>query len=285
MDLLNDNDLIELVKQAPVNLLFKDLEGRYMLASNVCSHFSNVDLIGKTDEDVQPDKELGKLFLQEDLKVMAEKKPYQYIQDMKFGDETFYYEISRSPLFNGSGEVVGMVGSVTDVTELVKLREFYREKSIIDNLTGIYNRAYLQEKYLKNEYENDEYGIIMCDCNNLKIINDKYGHYRGDELIKLVANILTNKVESQGDVMRIGGDEFLIIIPRADNITCENLIQNIRREFDENKIEGIPVSASFGYAIKGQELKSMDEAISRADEMMYINKRNSKKSSLETTEL
>lgn len=276
MDILENRHLINLVKQAPVNLLFKDLEGRYVLATNVCSHFSNVDLIGKTDEDIQPDKELGKLFLQDDLKVMAEKKPYKYIQEMKFGDEIFYYEINRSPLFGDSGEVVGMVASVTDVTELVKLREFYHERSIIDNLTGIYNRTYLEEKYLNAKYENNEYGIIMCDCNNLKIINDKYGHNRGDELIKLVASIIRKNVEQKGDVIRIGGDEFLIIIPKADDIICKNLIQDIRRELITNQIEGIQVNASFGHAIKTQEFKSINEVMNRADEMMYIDKKKSK---------
>lgn len=276
MNLLDNNKLIKLVEQAPVNLLFKDLEGRYVLASNVCSHFSNVDLIGKTDEDIQPDKELGKLFLQEDLRVMADKKPSKCIQEMKFGDKIYYYEISRNPLFDDSGEVIGMIGSVMDITELVKLREFYYERSIIDNLTGIYNRTYLEEKYMITEYENNEYGVIVCDCNNLKIINDKYGHNRGDELIKLVAHTIKRKVEPQGDVMRIGGDEFLIIISKADDNTCENLIQDIRRELDGKKIEGIQIGVSFGYAIKSQELKSMNDVINRADEMMYIDKRKSK---------
>ncbi|MGL5315132.1 MAG: sensor domain-containing diguanylate cyclase [Peptostreptococcaceae bacterium] len=276
MDLSNNKIVVELIKQAPMNLLFKDLEGRYILASNVCSHFSNVDLIGKTDEDIQPDKELGKLFLQDDLRVMAEKKPYKYIQKMKFGDEIFHYEISRNPLFDDSGEVIGMVGSVTDVTELVKLRELYYEKSIIDDLTGINNRAYLQDKYLKNEQDNDHYGIIMCDCNNLKVINDQYGHYSGDKLLKLVANTLKNNVEAQGEVMRIGGDEFLMIVYQADNNTCEALIHNIRTELAKNKIEGIPATASFGYAIKDQKINSLEKAISKADKMMYIDKNNIK---------
>lgn len=276
MDLANNKIVIELIKQAPMNLLFKDLEGRYILASNVCSHFSNVDLIGKTDEDIQPDKELGKLFLQDDLRVMAEKKPYKYIQEMRFGDELFHYEISRNPLYDDSGEVIGMVGSVTDVTELVKLRELYYEKSIIDDLTGINNRAYLQDKYLKNEKQHDQYGIIMCDCNDLKTINDQYGHFSGDKLLKLVANTLKNKVETQGEVMRIGGDEFLMIVTQADKITCENLIHEIRIELAKNKIEEIPVTASFGYAIKDQEINSIEKVITKADKMMYIDKNNIK---------
>lgn len=277
MNLLDNNNLIKFVEQAPVNLVFKDLEGRYILASNVCSDLSNVNPIGKTDEDIQLDKELGKLLLQDDLRVIVDKKPYKCIQEIKCDDKIYYYEIRRSPLFDDLGEVVGMVASLIDITELVKLREFYYERSIIDKLTGIYNRTYLEDKYMTAEYEeNNEYGVIICDCDNLKIINDKYGHNRGDELIKLVAQIIKSKVEPQGDVMRIGGDEFLIIISKADDNTCENLIQDIRRELDGKKIEGIQIDVSFGYAIKSQEIKSMNDVINIADKMMYIDKRRSK---------
>lgn len=277
MNLLDNNKALNLIEQVPINLLYKDLKGRYVLASNVCSYLENIDLIGKTDEDILPNKELGKKLLQDDLRVMANKKPSKCIEKIESNDRIYYCEIRRNPLFDDSGQVIGMLESLIDVTELVKLREFYYEKSIIDNLTGIYNRTYLEDKYMNFEYEkNNEYGVIICDCNNLKLINDKYGHSSGDELIKLVANTLKEKVESYGEVIRIGGDEFLIIISKADENTFKNLIQDMRRELNQKKINGIQVDASFGYAIKSQELKSMNNVINRADEMMYIDKRRSK---------
>lgn len=135
---IDKKQLLELVRQAPVKLLCQSTECRYLLASNGCSHLSGIDLIGKSDVDIQPDKALGKKFLADDLRVIREKTPYTYIERMQFGDKAYYYEIAREPLFDHSGEVVGLVGTVIDVTELVMLREFYREKSMLDLLTKVH---------------------------------------------------------------------------------------------------------------------------------------------------
>lgn len=77
------------MRQAPVKLLCKDTECRYLLASNVCSHLNGIDLIGKSDVDIQPDKALGKKFLADDLRVIREKTPYTYIERMQFGDKAY----------------------------------------------------------------------------------------------------------------------------------------------------------------------------------------------------
>ncbi|MGL5383388.1 MAG: sensor domain-containing diguanylate cyclase [Culicoidibacterales bacterium] len=276
MELLKSHKgMMELVKQAPVNLLFKDLEARYVLASNVCSHFSDVDLIGKTDMDIQPDPELGKLFYEEDLRVMAEKKPYKYTQEMRFGDDVFHYEISRTPLFGETGEVVGMVGTVTDVTELVNLREFYREMSFQDQLTGAYNRRYLQENYFDQEATLTNHAVIMCDCNNLKKINDQYGHKFGDELIKLISQVLIKQITDFGEVMRIGGDEFIMVLPEATAQQCETIITKLKHKLTTYEVAGQPVSAAFGFALQSHA-QTFDEVMSRADQMMYQDKQQQK---------
>lgn len=152
-----------------------------------------------------------------------------------------------------------------------------------DGLTEVGNRTAYQEKLDEIETEfSDKLGIIIFDVNNLKAVNDNYGHAAGDDIICTSAELIFETFGKYGDVFRIGGDEFAVLIPSENPqeiydkllpVFQERMNQRNRREGDR-----IPIVVAHGFAC-AQEIKndSIHEAIQEADRHMYEDKKNLKK--------
>jgi diguanylate cyclase (GGDEF)-like protein len=119
----------------------------------------------------------------------------------------------------------------------------------------------------------------VTDINDLKYINDFYGHHTGDDVIIKFSEIL-KKYCKDDLVFRVGGDEFIIILKRCNNGNLENLIEQIKNECNNTIInmerENITIVASFGYEIRYSKDDNINEVIKIADKNMYIDKDNYK---------
>lgn len=119
--------LLILMDSIPANVFFKDTSCRYQMASHICQMLNtggNPDftIFGKTDMELQPDRELGRKFYEEDKKIIAEGKSYDYLQSMTFGKDTYYYQITKKPVNDYEGNIIGIVGMITDMTEQIRLQ-------------------------------------------------------------------------------------------------------------------------------------------------------------------
>ena len=154
MNITEDN-LWHVLDAIDENIFFKDTEGRYALATHVCSMLnSNGDpgfsIFGKTDMDIQVDKELGRKFYEEDMKIIRTGESLKYVQKMQFGPETYYYEITKNPVLDDDGRVMGIIGVIKDMTELIKLQKQLEYYNITDLMTHTFNRFYFESgKYLE----------------------------------------------------------------------------------------------------------------------------------------
>lgn len=149
-----------------------------------------------------------------------------------------------------------------------------------DPMTGLYNRAKCDEMFNAFDNKRDaECTLILCDLNGLKKANDTWGHEAGDLLISLFSQILRVSFENNGTIMRMGGDEFLIMINHKKNIShlkaC--LLKMIRLEREVSKKHPFPIECSYGIAFSTevQEHKA-DKVYMLADERMYQMKMKSK---------
>ncbi|MGC9188016.1 MAG: GGDEF domain-containing protein [Sulfurihydrogenibium sp.] len=163
------------------------------------------------------------------------------------------------------------------------------QMAITDSLTGLYNRYFFIDRlYYEIERsirENLEFYLIMFDLDNFKPINDKYGHLKGDETLKKVAEILKSNFRSYDTVARLGGDEFIVLASiEKDNIQqrLENIRHEIEKIFPEENL-----SISYGYLKLPNGLKDILEkhsnkeeiikiVLSEVDSTMYKNKRRKK---------
>jgi len=172
----------------------------------------------------------------------------------------------------------------------ITLKKEYAEKileqlSVTDSLTGLYNRRgffLLAEQQLKIAERMKQFMVLFfLDLDDLKNINDRYGHLEGDIAIVRTAEILKQTFRQSDIVGRVGGDEFIALVIQNSPVDVETIIQRLQKTLDaaNEKIEkGYKISISIGYSVyePGKEL-SIDNLISIADKMMYANKRQKKK--------
>lgn len=235
----------------PSVLFAKDKDCRYIYTSEIEDAINGGEensILGKTDMDIQYDPELGKMFYEQDKEIIRTGKPVHCYSEFYIHGKKEVREISKNPIYR-DGEIIGVSGVVSDVTELMRLKEQYEKLSILDKSTGCYNRNY----FLKNNFnrpENLPCAYIMCDCNYLKAINDRYGHETGDKYILLVSDVLRLVADKKGICIRWGGDEFLLIVPNCDEAACLQMLDEIEQE-QKLKRQILPqIDVAVGYCIR-----------------------------------
>lgn len=202
-----------------------------------------------------------------------------------------HFIINAKPLLNSRGKVLGCVESFLEITER-KLAEKALEESnhtlealsITDGLTGIANRRHFDE-ILTNEYDRHarsegELSLIMLDIDFFKSFNDSYGHVKGDECLRQVAQVMADCVTRPADlVARYGGEEFVCILPETGSSGAMALAEKIRRRIiaraiphKESSVADC-VTASFGVvtaqcAVGGAVM----DIVTRVDEQLYLAK-------------
>ncbi|OGX15511.1 MAG: hypothetical protein A2166_05120 [Omnitrophica WOR_2 bacterium RBG_13_41_10] len=148
-------------------------------------------------------------------------------------------------------------------------KEFYQEMSVIDSLTGIYNRRHLDE-ILHREVErakryNQTISILMIDIDDFKKYNDTYGHLAGDEILKKIGDFLVHSLRSVDLVFRYGGEEFVVMLPQTfkqGGVEVAKRLLNLGRQ-------NIPITISIGVAAFPEDAQEKDDLLAKADSALY----------------
>ena len=263
--------------QIPVILFAKDTECKYIYTSevgNLIDGGEDNSILGKTDMDIQYDRELGKLYYEQDKEIMRTGNPCHCYSEFTENGKKVYREIAKNPVYV-DGKIAGVCGVVSDVTELMTLKKKFESLTFLDNLTGIYNRNYFL-KFDFNKKESLPCAYIMCDCNDLKEVNDRLGHAAGDTYIQETAKILEQYVSDTGICIRWGGDEILMILPNCDQDHCREIIEKINDDQNIKRKKFPYMEIAVGYYIRETLLQSENEAIQLADQNMYKDKKERK---------
>jgi diguanylate cyclase (GGDEF)-like protein len=158
---------------------------------------------------------------------------------------------------------------------LFKTRKIFKKHARIDYLTGVYNRRYLFEKGEKAlvnfASSNRDISLFLIDIDNFKHINDTNGHAAGDIAIKYVVEQCKNKLTDSAIVGRLGGDEFLVILPGYAQAAARKVAETIRLQVCNSHIEAIsplPLSLSIG-VVDCKNFGTLDDVIAEADRLLY----------------
>lgn len=172
-----------------------------------------------------------------------------------------------------SGELVSIHGISRDITERKILEQKLERLSYHDSLTGLYNRTYLNKQLLELTDNTDiPIGVIACDLDNLKYVNDSLGHSAGDSLIVSASTFFSNNFSKNCSVIRAGGDEFIIILPNVSLKESEIIYSEMLYSIKEyNKTNEVKIEFSSGFAYSPSS-KNILELLNRADKNMYKNK-------------
>ncbi len=177
-----------------------------------------------------------------------------------------------------NGKAVRVVGVHIDIDKEKRAQEKIKYLSNHDNLTGLYNNRYFNEE-INRLVNSRQYpiSIIIGDLDNLKIVNDSYGHQIGDYYLKEAANILNNAFRNEDVVSRIGGDEFAIILPNTDENSVLRMCSRVKNKFEETKKDNQDLnllSISLGSCTMENKSVNFKEAYRIADKRMYYSKSN-----------
>ncbi|MCX8063236.1 MAG: PAS domain S-box protein, partial [Anaerolineales bacterium] len=191
-------------------------------------------------------------------------------------------QVYAAPVQVGA-EVVGGYAMYLDLSDRKQKEQKLEYLSSHDTLTDLYNRAYFEIALSRMESENIlPISILVADVDGLKRVNDEQGHRAGDKLLRSAAEILRACFRSEDVVARIGGDEFAVLLPHADDRVAEQLVHRIASNLRRYNLchPQSPVHLSYGIATASQPMP-LAQLFNQADRKMYehkARKRSRKKS-------
>lgn len=182
-------------------------------------------------------------------------------------------EDSAAPIMDKDGSINGVVIVFRDFSEKKERQERIEYLSYHDQLTGLYNRRFFEEELRRLDTErNLPITLVMADVNGLKLANDAFGHAVGDELLKTAARAIKGECRGDDISARIGGDEFILLLPKTSYEEAEKIVERIKEKVTRETVGAIIVSVSFGWATKDNGLQEMNEIFKRAEDSMYKRK-------------
>lgn len=182
-------------------------------------------------------------------------------------------EATASPILGPIGTVNGVIVVFRDNTEKRLKQQHMEELTFRDPLTGLRNRRAYEAEIKRLDHRRC-YPLILvaADVNNLKLTNDAFGHDAGDLLLRTVASVLVTACRPQDIVARIGGDEFVLLLPNTYATDAEQMIDQLNEAFAQQSILDFPVAVSFGFAVKTTEEELLKDLFSTAENYMYRKK-------------
>jgi len=166
-----------------------------------------------------------------------------------------------------------MYASGRDITDKYERQQQVEFLSFRDYLTGLYNRRYMEEALKELDTpDNLPLTFMVLDVNGLKLTNDAFGHKMGDKLLQAIANIMLKTCGTNGILGRVGGDEFIILLPNTNQIEAEKIKQKMIHQATNTNLENVVVSFAIGYSIKTKVSQDITEIEKIADKNMYLNK-------------
>ena len=185
-----------------------------------------------------------------------------------------HYRI-RMHAINENTKTPGWLVEISEITEVYELLRYLEASSRYDYLTGLYNRnAFIDTAANFCTPEARPLLVVIGDANGLKKVNDEKGHLAGDKLLQTLAKILCQCAPAESFVARVGGDEFVLLIPRASLEYGKEFIRNVQESClqEDTEVFGVPRIA-LGTALLKRPNQTLQEVIEEADWNMYIDKR------------
>ncbi|MCX5850722.1 MAG: PAS domain S-box protein [Deltaproteobacteria bacterium] len=295
----------DITKRKAAEEALRDSEKKYReILDNIDDGFYEVDLAGCFTffNDILP-QFLGythKELLQTDFKTAMDEENAQKVYNVFHGvyqtgipvrlvewesrkrdGSRVYVESSVSLIRNADGTPVGFRGVVRDITERRQFLDRLQTMAITDQLTGLFNRRgfiTLTEQQLKSADRTKKKVLLaFIDVDGMKHINDIWGHEEGDRALVNATKLLKQSFRESDIIARIGGDEFAVLAPDVTDAMQTIFISRLHQQMDEHNAEAhseYRISLSVGSTFyEPYNPCSLDELISRADKLMYEDKR------------
>ena len=280
-------------------IYIRDTKHRFTYANKMSQNLfqlSMKEINGKTPVDLLGNFN-GKEFQRLDLELFKTKKKVEGVEQFITEGKTYYYWTVKAPLFNDEGNIVSLIGMSIDITEqktlevelektnaklntkideITQLQATLWEQATQDPLTNLFNRRYFNEisnkeiiKYNRNE---NPLALLLLDADYFKKVNDVFGHEVGDKVLIKLSQIMIEQCRRSDIVCRFGGEEFVILMPAANQTTAIERAEKIRLCYQEEitkLLKGHTATLSIGIAMWNKELVDLEGLTKAADQAMY----------------
>lgn len=241
--------------------------------------FDNVQqLLGKNilELHLQPEN-LSNEIRKNQFKALEHLKPTRGEMTIQAKGEQRRISYIENPIVQ-EGNIVGLVGSFTDITKEKEAQARLKEMADLDYLTGLPNRRAFYAALGLEQKDGKAFSILMMDLDRFKSVNDRYGHEAGDYVLIESGKAIREVIGAKGCAARWGGDEFIAYLLSSDEkdiLLVEKEIEEAISKIDEYQGHRISVGISIGYAVSGEE-RGMERLIGLADRRMYEAKKKRK---------
>ena len=272
-----------LLNNSPYLIWQKDLSGRFIAVNkaffNTTGRSSMDEVLGKTDFDLWPE-ELAKKYRADDAEVMSTRKQKQ-IEEMALNNgEVIWIETFKSPITDTYGNLLGTTGYAQNITSRKNAEGKIRHLAHYDPLTDLPNRTLfsdrLQQALVAAKRDKARLALMFVDLDKFKPVNDVFGHHVGDLLLKEAAKRMQDCVRESDTVARIGGDEFVVLLPVIDAEQDAMLVaEKIRGALNQPFVlvgQSMYISSSTGIAVYPEHGKDETQLLRNADVAMYYAK-------------
>lgn len=279
------NSYEQILDQVGAYIYVKDVNCRYVYGNQLILDYfgiSQEQLKGTIDSHYFS-PHVADILLRNDRKVLSlQQKMADDIMIDNDGLNTVFHEI-KQPLFDRNGQLIGLIGISTDITEEFTLRTELQQLANNDPLTDLYNRrsfnAFSEHEFSRAMRYFNSLSLMIIDIDLFKNVNDTYGHLVGDEVIKRVAAVCDEHIREADILARIGGEEFAILLPDTDIDSAFKLAERLRVAQQTSKHasatinEALPgITISIGVASIQVKDRSFADMFARADKALYSSK-------------
>lgn len=182
-------------------------------------------------------------------------------------------ENSAAPIKDSVGIIYGVVVVFRDCTEKNEKNRHIEHLNNYDFMTSVYNRRFFEEEFQRIDSSiNLPLTIVMVDINGLKLTNDAFGHETGDKLLKCVAEVLKSGFRKEDIIARVGGDEFVVLLPRTSYDDAECIMKRINVAVEKIEIGNVIPSISAGWETKTSTEEDAKLILSKAEDQLYRKK-------------
>lgn len=261
-----------------------DLEGNFTFANDAaCNQFGYLrqELIGMSYRAYIPKEDVKNVYRtwNKVYRTGEPLKSFPFATIKKDGTH-IYLETSVSPMRNKQGKIIGFRSISRDITERKQFEQKLAEMATHDSLTSLPNRILLSDRLMVGtalaRRNGHRLAVLMLDLDKFKDINDAMGHSVGDELLKAVGQRLSDIMRKSDTVSRIGGDEFVLVLPQISQVSdVTKFADRILNTFQEPFVFGrhrLQITTSMGIAVYPDDGIDIDHLLKYADTAMYMAK-------------
>ena len=208
--------------------------------------------------------------------ISGERIRTQILNYTKDGQQV-WMDINIVPIMNEQGQLAYFAAIERDLTEYKMLQSRLEVLANTDALTGLPNRQAFMDKAKKEFSRSNRYSrplsMVMIDIDHFKSVNDQYGHATGDHVLTNVGHILSDGLRDSDVLARIGGEEFVLLLPDTPEANTEYVAERMRKQLANTAIKykdlELTITASFGVAAISPEDETLEQMLARADLAMY----------------